>query len=679
MPLFKANDFWIPNNTYYATDRYKSVIMYGNQLYVCNTTHRSGNTFDSDNFDVISGSGGGLIEQDWDIISTTVTSPPSTIPVSLNDSVDSTFNVINDIYTINANIPLTMYNSGGIYIFGGYKSDIDLLDSTYKELIIKDFRSNGNLDYVILTFSNMDKNTIVDGIVNNTNVDKTLYIFLYGPTFNSTTFNMYLKDENGQTVNSITYNGNVEGDIKIRLNDTIIELYNETNTLLAYLDFTSFGVSWQTLLGSQINMGIFAGNMSGFLERTSITYEMPIPLTVTETTTVVNPPNGAVDGSMYKMTTNGNYNGYNLFVEDRAIFQNNLQELVIIPNNVDKISILIQENFITSVYNRGYIDALFTTMPNENAIYPNLYTFLVYDSSEIALYAVDADNKRILIDITKGIFRLKDSGLILTKNDTNTSQFANGIEILNTNDYGDIYDLIETHLINSNYMIKSEYRFKNIDNILLTSSSYYYNYTTSSADIIVFEYDNADSNLLSINFGSLTSNSLNYDNINERTIIIRNNNNIDKFIDISGIAQNIFYTNLPFYPNSNSPMILRAKSEMIFKLMIGTNKHSLILLTPEVVLNKVTVTSTNQIINPFIKNIVIDSVVPITITLLVYKDSEFIIYNRGANVDLTLNIQRSGGSFFPNETIVLNGFNGKKNILAYINNDSMYGLDVEVY
>lgn len=224
MPIFKKQDFWIPNNTYYATDRYKSVIMYGNQLYVCNTTHISGNTFDSEKFDLISGSGGGLIEQDWDIISTTVTSPPSTIPVSLNDSVDSTFNVINDMYNINANIPLTMYNSGGIYIFGGYKSDIDLLDSTYKELIIKDFRLNGNIDYVILTFSNMDKNTIVDGIVNNTNVDKTLYIYLFGLSSNSTTFNMYLKEENGQTVNSITYNGNVEGDIKIRLNDTIIEL-----------------------------------------------------------------------------------------------------------------------------------------------------------------------------------------------------------------------------------------------------------------------------------------------------------------------------------------------------------------------------------------------------------------------------------------------------------------------
>lgn len=426
-------------------------------------------------------------------------------------------------------------------------------------------------------------------------------------------------------------------------------------------------------------MGIFAGNMSGLLERTSITYEMPIPLTVTETTTVVNPPNGAVDGSMYKMTTNGNYNGYNLFVEDRAIFQNNLQELVIIPNNLDKISILIQENFITSVYNRGYIDALFTTMPNENAIYPNLYTFLVYNSTEISLYAVDADNKRILIDITNGTFRLKDSGLILTKNDTNTSQFANGIEILNTNDYGDIYDLIETHLVNSNYMIKSEYRFKNIDNILLTSPSYYYNYTTSSADIIVFEYDNADSNLLSINFGSLGgSNSLIYNNINERTIIIRNNNNIDKFIDITGIIENKFYTNLPFYPNSNSPMILRAKSEMVFKLMIGTNKHSLILLTPEVILNKITVTSTNQIIDPFFKNIIIDSAVPITITLLVYKDSEFIIYNKGANVDLTINIQRSG-SYFPQKTIILNGFNSKKNVLAYINNDSVHGLEVGVY
>ena len=47
MPLFKKPDFWFPNNRYYANDRQKSVVMFNNQLYVCNTTHISGSTFDN--------------------------------------------------------------------------------------------------------------------------------------------------------------------------------------------------------------------------------------------------------------------------------------------------------------------------------------------------------------------------------------------------------------------------------------------------------------------------------------------------------------------------------------------------------------------------------------------------------------------------------------------------------
>lgn len=35
MPIFKKQDMWMPNTFYYATERYKSVIEYNNQLYVC--------------------------------------------------------------------------------------------------------------------------------------------------------------------------------------------------------------------------------------------------------------------------------------------------------------------------------------------------------------------------------------------------------------------------------------------------------------------------------------------------------------------------------------------------------------------------------------------------------------------------------------------------------------------
>lgn len=55
MPIFKKQDMWIPNKQYYSTNRQKSVVLYQDKLYVCNTTHTSTDTFDESKFTSLGG------------------------------------------------------------------------------------------------------------------------------------------------------------------------------------------------------------------------------------------------------------------------------------------------------------------------------------------------------------------------------------------------------------------------------------------------------------------------------------------------------------------------------------------------------------------------------------------------------------------------------------------------
>lgn len=62
MSFLKTKDFWAPNQFYRAQSRYKSLIAYNNKLYICNTSHTSGETFEenSDKFSPVADSGGQL-------------------------------------------------------------------------------------------------------------------------------------------------------------------------------------------------------------------------------------------------------------------------------------------------------------------------------------------------------------------------------------------------------------------------------------------------------------------------------------------------------------------------------------------------------------------------------------------------------------------------------------------
>lgn len=59
MAFLRVPDFWQPHQHYYSNDRLKSLILENDKFYICSETHISGNEFDETKFILVSGSAGG--------------------------------------------------------------------------------------------------------------------------------------------------------------------------------------------------------------------------------------------------------------------------------------------------------------------------------------------------------------------------------------------------------------------------------------------------------------------------------------------------------------------------------------------------------------------------------------------------------------------------------------------
>lgn len=146
MSFLTTNDFWKPRTYYRSQPRYKNIVMYENRLFICNTSHVSGLTFDEnlDKFTPVAAGGvGGGLSGTWDMTpigQTTIAvndvvggavdgSLPYTITPNGTDTIliastDMTYQIGDDIVFYNS------YNQSAPYLiyFGFVNADVDYQD-----------------------------------------------------------------------------------------------------------------------------------------------------------------------------------------------------------------------------------------------------------------------------------------------------------------------------------------------------------------------------------------------------------------------------------------------------------------------------------------------------------------------------------------------------------------------
>lgn len=623
MPLFKKPDFWFPNNHYYANDRQKSVVMFNNQLYVCNTTHISGSTFDTNYFTSISGSGGGLVATDWDIVASTTIEPPVITMVELKDTIDSTFSQNNGVDIITANNPLTEYTFQSANLFGGFKSNIDRLDNEVKIFNISSFNGTDN-DFVGFALTGLSKADFIAATMTGSGIPNTLLITLTH-IGGSTTITTQLLSSNGTTINSNTATPSIPGfnEISIYINKDSIEIVVNNITL-----YTINENEWQDNIIGQMNVCIYSLNYPGLIERTNILYDMPSPFTVTESESlvVVDVPNGATDGSLYKLTSEGTYNGYHLLINDYVIFQDQLQSLLVIPDYIYDIPALQLDSFMNKVYERGIIDEIYTVMP-VNQQFPLYYTFLYLPTS--AIYAVTINNEYILIDPLDNTFRIKDSGLLLVRNNTGTLVPNSNINIIS-----EVYNDLSNSIIDNTFsyqLLEENAHNKRIGQTTAVITGYYDIYLSDEIGNKIYVFDN-DSETITVNIHPDNYNMIqspSYRHTKEMIVYFNNIDTVEKEITFSGVT----------CVNSNT-IKLCPNSQIYLKLTTNYNQNSFSgeFLTAELGLteniNTTFYANANSNIYYYVKDIIIDSTVDINVDILFdhYHNHTYNIYNYGPPV-----------------------------------------------
>ena len=631
MPLFKKPDFWFPNNRYYANDRQKSVVMFNNQLYVCNTTHTSGSTFDTNYFTSISGSGG-LVATDWDIVGTTTTLPPEQTNVKLNGLIDTTF-TDGVIEIITANNPLSLYPYGPGFSFGGYKLNIDRLDSEFKEIIIKDFNTTIN-DQVVFALSNKTVYDTMENFSTGGGVgDSSLQIVI--TSFNGCVVYIGINDSQNSSVgeNNFLFSSSGLVDVSIRINQEIIQVLID-NVLVGNLT----ALDWQSNITGPLNMYLVSAHLDGLLNRSEIKYQMITPFTVTESITIVEPPIDAIDGSLYQLTSASNYNGYALEENDYVIFQNSLQQLIIIPNTISEIPTLVLDSFKNKVYERGIIDEIYEQMPVQSIQFTKFFTFLVL-STGLIYSILDASNfTYINIDPLDNTFRIKNSGLLLVRNNTGANHPNDNINIID-----DDFLVLKTAITNNSlpYQLIEENSYnKRIKPIVLLQSYQHEIYLGEEIGNKLFIFDNTvNSSTIILNFAYYNLvQSPSYSHIKETTIIINNTDSVFKFLEISGG----YIPNNRLKINPYSKVLLKVTSN--FNTNSSANSFIDVDFGNQKGINTTEyITGTNTSIYHYVKDIIINSASNVVINLLHNYDlgHTYNIYNAGPSNNITLNITGS--------------------------------------
>ena len=122
--------------------------------------------------------------------------------------------------------------------------------------------------------------------------------------------------------------------------------------------------------------------------------------------------------------------------------------------NISEIPTLVLDSFKNKVYERGIIDEIYEQMPVQSIQFTKFFTFLVL-STGLIYSILDASNfTYINIDPLDNTFRIKNSGLLLVRNNTGANHPNDNINIID-DDFlvlkkEVVFFFVETNIIHKN-------------------------------------------------------------------------------------------------------------------------------------------------------------------------------------------------------------------------------------
>lgn len=337
---------WKAYKVYTNLPREQSVISFENAIYICTVAHQAGATF-AENLNKFSaigsgtgsvgGSGSLIPTGEWDIANSTTAGPIIEAPVELSVGYDA---------IINNN---TVTNSGlGSYPIGG---GIHVYGAEHLGVLKNDFTTTK-----WLTFGNAPAAYQVFCIYKDDNIDP-IYDILQSLFNNQTDLNatfilgiaIIYGGASQVTIHHNTSTGNLVQQIfnTTNLNDISFGLNLSTSSLTLDngIDLNNFTIP-STIFDGATNLKLWVGGMVGGAITSNVVsllfpdqVNKPPMLTTQQSFTVV-PPVGAVDGTMWKLISNGSYGGIQLHNNSYVIFYNTLLSIVIVYDATDELNTL---------------------------------------------------------------------------------------------------------------------------------------------------------------------------------------------------------------------------------------------------------------------------------------------------------------------------------------------------
>lgn len=359
---------WKAYRFYTNAVKEQSIVSFDDAIYVCITSHQAGATF-AENIDKFSsvgtGGSGALVPQgEWNVAESTVVSPTEALPLLLTDLKDAL--LVSENFIASADLQ-TFPFAGPFFIFGGFTSNTVINDfSTTKWVTIN---VSGFSNWALYDSTGITTDQAIVDVIMNVSIGggTSPIIGLFGTAgsaFGSVNITLKYNGPNDTNINVFTL---TDGDIPELINAQTVSVginlaLGKVYVLTDVTTVLEFDIP-TTVLQDAGELSFFAGGVYGNVfgvGSAQISFPQPeiySPITMLRNGTITTPPIDAVDGSLWKITTNGTYDYQNVGINDYVLFFNELSNVVVFENNVQELA-LIQSSLstISTEISTGLVD-----------------------------------------------------------------------------------------------------------------------------------------------------------------------------------------------------------------------------------------------------------------------------------------------------------------------------------